>query len=35
MGANCEPPLTITRLRKQVCQTSSPERIERAPNEAP
>ena len=33
--ANCEPPVNMTRLRMQVCQTSSPAATDSAPNETP
>src|SRR5918993_883759 len=34
-SANCEPPVNITRLRKQVCHTSRPAATASAPNEMP
>ncbi len=33
--ANWEAPVNISRLRTQVCQTSSPEATETAPNDTP
>src|SRR3954447_2958685 len=33
--ANCEPPLNMTRLSTQACQTSSPDAVASAPNEIP
>src|SRR3954454_1672384 len=35
MRANCEPPLNMTRLSTQACQTSSPDAVASAPNEIP
>ena len=35
MKANCEPPVNITRLSTQVCQTSRPDATASAPNEMP
>lgn len=35
MKANCDPPVNMSRLSTQVCQTSSPEVVANAPNDTP
>src|SRR5690606_18662174 len=35
MNANCDPPVNISRLSTQVCQTPSPDATASAPNEMP